>query len=186
MSEAYIHPLADVQASVVGPGTRIWQFSVVLAGAEIGANCNLNCHTFVESGVKIGDNVTLKSGVYLWEGTTVANDAFIGPNVTFVNNKYPRSKRYPTQHTGATIQDGVSIGANATIMGGITLGSYSMIGAGSVVTANVPPFYLVYGNPAKHRGFVTKKGIVIGLDMVDKRTGEKYTFDNINGPVLKQ
>lgn len=186
MLDVYIHPLADVQTATIGTGTKIWQFSVVLTGAEIGMNCNLNCHTFVEGGVKIGNNVTLKSGVYLWEGTKVADDVFIGPNVTFVNNKYPRSKLYPALHIGATIQEGVSIGAGATIMGGIVLGRYAMIGAGSVVTNNILPFHLVWGNPARHRGYMTKTGLVLGLDLIDKSTGEAYKLDDTQGPVIIQ
>jgi UDP-2-acetamido-3-amino-2,3-dideoxy-glucuronate N-acetyltransferase len=186
MHEVFIHPLADVHTTLIGSGTEVWQFSVVLAGARIGRNCNLNCHTFVENGVNIGNNVTLKSGVYLWDGITVADNVFIGPNVTFVNNKYPRSKEYPAQHIGATIQEGVSIGANATIMGGICLERFAMVGAGSVVTTNVLPYHVVWGNPARHRGYVTRTGIVLGLDLTDKNTGEAYRFDDTNGPVLKQ
>ncbi|AKD01954.1 acyltransferase [Pontibacter korlensis] len=153
-----IHPLSDVQSTQIGEGTKIWQFAVVLEGAVIGANCNINCHTFVENRVVIGDNVTIKSGVYLWDGVIIESDAFIGPCVTFVNNPFPRSKHYPEKHIGAKVCKGASIGANATIMGGIIVGEYAMVGAGSVVTKNVPPRALVVGVPAKVIGWLNEDG----------------------------
>ncbi len=155
-----IHPLADVQSSQIGSGTIVWQFAVILPKAIIGKNCNINCHTFIENDVIIGDRVTVKSGVYIWDGTRIEDDAFIGPNVTFINDKYPRSKKYPEKFDRTNIGKGASIGANATILGGIEIGEYSMIGAGSVVTKNVEPFTLVYGNPAKVSGRVDEKGFI--------------------------
>lgn len=143
-----IHPLADVQANNIGEGTTVWQFSVILKNAVVGANCNINCHTFIENDVVIGDRVTVKAGVYLWDGTRIGDDVFIGPNVTFVNDKYPRSKKYPDHFQQIKIGKGASIGANATILGGIEIGENAMIGAGSVVTKNVGANELVYGNPA--------------------------------------
>ena len=144
-----IHPLADVQSTQIGEGTIIWQFAVVLKGAIIGTNCNINCHTFIENDVVVGDNVTIKSGVYLWDGLRIANNVFVGPNVSFTNDRYPRSKQYPESFQQTCIEEGASIGANATILGGITIGKKSMIGAGSVVTKNVPANELWVGNPAK-------------------------------------
>ena len=144
-----IHPLADVQSTQIGEGTIIWQFSVVLKGAIIGNNCNINCHTFIENDVIVGDNVTIKSGVYLWDGLRIANNVFVGPNVSFTNDRYPRSKQYPESFQQTCIEEGASIGANATILGGITIGKKAMIGAGSVVTKNVPANELWVGNPAK-------------------------------------
>ena len=144
-----LHPLADVQSSQIGEGTIIWQFAVVLKGAIIGTNCNINCHTFIENDVVVGDNVTIKSGVYLWDGLRIANNVFVGPNVSFTNDRYPRSKQYPESFQQTCIEEGASIGANATILGGITIGKKSMIGAGSVVTKNVPANELWVGNPAK-------------------------------------
>lgn len=155
-----IHPLADVQSNHIGEGTTVWQFSVILEKAIIGKNCNINCHTFIENDVIIGDKVTVKSGVYIWDGFRIEDDVFIGPNVTFVNDKYPRSKKYPEKFQMTTIAKGASIGANATILGGITIGEYAMIGAGSVVATNVEPFCLVYGNPAKPVGKVDKNGTI--------------------------
>lgn len=156
-----IHPLADVQSKQIGEGTTIWQFAVILSGAVIGENCNINCHTFIENDVIIGDRVTVKSGVYIWDGIRIENDAFIGPNATFVNDKYPRSKKYPEKFMGIKIGKGASIGANATILGGIEIGEYAMIGAGSVITKNVAPHTLVYGNPAKIAGKIDEEGKLI-------------------------
>ena len=156
-----IHPLSDVQSNQIGEGTKIWQYAVILPGAIIGKNCNINCHTFIENDVILGDRVTIKSGVFIWDGIRIENDVFIGPNVTFVNDKYPRSKKYPEKFQGLKIGKGASIGANATILGGIEIGEYAMIGAGSVVTKNVEPYSLVYGNPGKVVGKVGKEGEII-------------------------
>ncbi len=144
-----IHPLSDVTASNIGEGTTIWQFSVVLSGARIGNNCNLCAHTFVENNVILGDRVTVKSGVYLWDGIELEDDVFIGPCVAFTNDKYPRSKQYPKSFHKIRVKKGASIGANATILPGITIGENAMIGAGSVVTKDVPKNAVVVGNPAK-------------------------------------
>src|SRR5512146_174363 len=148
----FVHDTAEVQTQAVGEGTEIWQHTVVLAGARIGRECNLNAHCFVENDVVIGDRVTLKCGVYLWDGTTVEDDVFIGPNATFVNDKYPRSRRRPPEFLRIVIKKGASIGANATILGGVTIGEGALVGAGSVVTKNVPPGAIVCGNPARVAG----------------------------------
>jgi len=145
-----IHPLSDVHASVViEKDTRIWQFSVILEGATIGENCNICAHTLVEGNVIIGDNVTIKSGVFLWDGLRVANNVFIGPNATFTNDKFPRSKQYPNEFPETLLHESATIGANATILPGIIIGKGAMVGAGAVVTQNVPEFAIVAGNPAK-------------------------------------
>lgn len=146
---SYIHPLSDVATAVIGEGTRIWQFVVILKGAKIGNECNICAQTLIESDVVIGDRVTLKSGVQLWDGTRIENDVFVGPNVTFTNDLYPRSKEYPAQFNGITIKRFASIGANSTILPGITIGEYAMIGAGTVVTKNIPAHAVVVGNPGK-------------------------------------
>lgn len=149
-----IHPLSDVSSSKIGEGTTIWQFSVVLSGAKIGKNCNLCAHTFVENDVVLGDRVTVKSGVYLWDGIVIEDDVFIGPCVAFTNDKFPRSKQYPTSFPKIAINKGASIGANSTILPGITIGKNAMIGAGSVVTKDVPANAVVVGNPAKVIRFI--------------------------------
>lgn len=161
MNKVFIHQLADVQSKKIGRGTRIWQFVVILADAVIDEECNINCHTFIENDVQIGKRVTIKSGVYLWDGMRIMDDAFIGPNVTFINDKYPRSKHYPSNFQHITVGKGASIGANATILGGVSIGDYALIGAGSVVTKNVEPFTLVRGNPARVAGKVNKAGHII-------------------------
>ena len=143
-----IHPLSDVQTDKVGEGTNIWQYAIILKGATIGKNCNINCHTFIENDVALGDNVTVKSGVYLWDGITVKDNVFIGPNVTFTNDKRPRSKKYPDSFQKTIINENASIGAGAIILGGIEIGANAMIAAGSLVTKNVPEKALVKGSPA--------------------------------------
>lgn len=153
-----IHPSADVQSKHIGKGTQVWQYSIILAGAKIGSNCNINCHCFIENDVVIGDEVTVKVGVQLWDGTTVGNRVFIGPNVTFANDKHPRSRQYPETFARTLIDDGASIGANATLLPGIHIGAYSMIGAGAVVTKDVPDHTLWYGNPAQQHGYVCHQG----------------------------
>lgn len=153
-----IHASADVQTSQIGEGTVIWQYAIVLKGAVIGDNCNVNCHTFIENDVTLGNNVTIKSGVYLWDGIVVEDNVFIGPNATFTNDKYPRSKQYPGAFQKTVLKKGCSIGANATILGGITIGKHAIIGAGSVVTRDVPDNALMVGNPARCVGRVDDNG----------------------------
>lgn len=146
---SFIHPLADVAESQIGQGTRVWQFVVVLKGAKIGVDCNICAQTLIEGDVLIGDRVTVKSGVQIWDGSVIGDDVFIGPNTTFSNDLYPRSKQYPTKFSGVTIHNGASIGANATLLPGITIGERAMVGAGAVVTKDVPARAVVVGNPAK-------------------------------------
>lgn len=147
--EPFIHPLADVQASEIGAGTRIWQFVVVLKGARIGAGCNICAQVLIESAVTIGDRVTVKSGVQLWDGLAIEDDVFIGPNATFTNDRFPRSQRYLDSYPVTRIERGASIGAGAVILPGITIGAGAMVAAGAVVTRDVPPRALVMGNPAR-------------------------------------
>jgi acetyltransferase-like isoleucine patch superfamily enzyme len=146
---SFIHPSADVADCQIGEGTQVWQFVVVLKGARIGSDCNICAQTLIEGGVVIGDRVTIKSGVQIWRGSVICDDVFIGPNVTFSNDLYPRSKRYPNEFHGATIKKGASIGANATILPGITIGANAMVGAGAVVIKDVPASAFVVGNPAR-------------------------------------
>lgn len=146
---SFIHPLADVQTQSIGKDTKVWQFCVVLEGAIIGSNCNINAQVLIENDVIIGDKVTIKSGVQIWDGTRIENNVFIGPNATFTNDLLPRSKEYPEAFSGITLKQGSSIGANATLLPGITVGERAMIGAGAVVTKDVPDGAVVVGNPAK-------------------------------------
>ena len=172
-----IHPTADVQSVNIGKNTTIWQYCVILKDAVIGENCNINFNVFIENKVIIGNNVTIKPGVQLWDGVTVEDNVFIGPNVTFTNDLTPRSKRYPKSFKKTIIKKGASIGANATIIAGIEIGEYALIGAGSVLTKNIPSYTLWYGNPAKQKGFITKDGIILDLKLRDK-TGNQYVFQN--------
>jgi UDP-2-acetamido-3-amino-2,3-dideoxy-glucuronate N-acetyltransferase len=154
MMSVFIHPNALCEAQAVGEGTRIWAFAHVLSGARIGSDCNICDGVFIEDDVVIGDRVTVKCGVQIWNGTQVEDDVFIGPNATFSNDKFPRSKVYQTHIPQTSIGRGASIGANSTIMPGLKIGRYSMVGAGSVVTGDVPPFSMVMGNPGRITGYV--------------------------------
>ena len=144
-----IHKLSDVQSENIGKNTNVWQFCVVLAGAKIGDNCNICANVFIENDVVVGDNVTVKCGVQLWDGVTLEDNVFVGPNVTFTNDLYPRSKNHPKEYAKTVIKKGASVGANSTIVCGHTIGENAMIGAGSVVTKDVPAGELWAGNPAK-------------------------------------
>ena len=143
-----IHPLADVQSKNIGDKTSIWQYVVVLPGATIGKDCNVCSHCYIENDVVIGDRVTIKNGVQLWNGLRIEDDVFVGPNVTFANDLYPRSKQ-SFELLNTVVKQGATIGANATLLPGITIGENAMIGAGSVVTKNVPSNAVVVGNPAR-------------------------------------
>jgi UDP-2-acetamido-3-amino-2,3-dideoxy-glucuronate N-acetyltransferase len=152
-NEPYIHPLADVQTSEIGAGTKLWQFVVALPGARIGADCNICSHGFIENDVVIGNRVTVKNGVRLWDGLRVGDDVFIGPNVTFSNDKFPRSKHRQASMLVTEIESGASLGAGATILPGLKIGRNAMVGAGAVVTRSVPANAIVVGNPARIIGY---------------------------------
>lgn len=144
-----IHSMADVQSKKIGDRTRIWQFCVVLPGAVIGEDCNICSHCFIENDVVIGDRVTVKSGVQLWDGLRIGNDVFIGPNVSFANDRYPRSRKHDFELLKTVLEDGCSIGAGAVVLPGVRIGSQAMVGAGAVVTHDVPAGAAVVGNPAR-------------------------------------
>ena len=152
-----IHPTSDIQSKKIGPGTVIWQFTVVLPGAVIGKDCKINSHCFIENDVIIGDGVTIKCGVYIWDGITIEDNAFIGPNVTFINDKFPKSKqKFNLLRT--VVKSGASVGANSTILPGITVGVNALIGAASVVTKNIPNNTVWVGNPARQTAYVCDCG----------------------------
>lgn len=153
-----IHPSSEIKSNQIGDGTDIWQFCVILKGAEIGKNCNINANVFIENDVIIGNRVTVKSGVQLWDGLRIEDDVFIGPNATFTNDLNPRSKKYPQSFPKTYIRAFASVGANATIMPGIEIGKFAMIGAGAVVTRSIPERALVVGVPAKIVGWVNDDG----------------------------
>lgn len=157
MSERFIHELADVHSDKIEIGTRIWQYVIILPGAKIGQDCNICSHCLIENDVIIGDRVTIKSGVQLWDGLRVENDVFIGPNVSFTNDRFPRSQQRPEKFLETLLETGVSIGAGAVILPGIKIGANAMVAAGAVVTRSIPPNAIVVGNPAKIVGYVNAK-----------------------------
>lgn len=163
-----IHPLSDVLSNNIGDNTNIWQYCVVLPGAIIGNNCNICAHVLIENDVRIGDNVTVKSGVQLWDGVRIEDNVFIGPNVTFTNDLVPRSKVYPGCFLETIVKKGASIGANSTIVAGHIIGEFAFVGAGSVVTTDIPANTLWYGNPARQKGYVTNDGIILDMEFKDK------------------
>lgn len=146
---AFIHPLADVQSSDIGDRTRIWQFCVVLPGAKVGADCNICSHCFIEGGATIGNKVTVKCGVQIWDGVTLEDGVCIGANATFTNDRHPKSGNRGFVLEKTTVRRGASVGAGAVILPGVTIGENAIVGAGSVVTKDVPAGMTVVGNPAK-------------------------------------
>lgn len=179
MSTYFIHPSSLVETKAIGEKTTIWAFVHILPGAHIGSRVNICDHVFIENKVIVGNNVTIKSGVYLWDGITIEDNVFIGPAAVFTNDIYPRSKNNQYIQKKTVLKRGSSVGANATVLAGVTMGKYSMIGAGSVVTKNIPDFALAYGNPAQVKGFIcicTKK-----ISLVKKiyicECGKKYVIN---------
>ena len=163
----FVHELARCESEHIGDGTRIWAFVHVLPQAIVGRDCNLCDHVFLENDVIVGDRVTVKSGVQLWDGLRVGDDVFVGPNVSFTNDAFPRSKHHPSTFRATTIEPGASIGAGATVLPGIVIGRRAMVGAGAVVTRDVPPFSIVVGNPARIVGYV---------DADDQRVARGHRF----------
>ncbi len=163
-----IHPTALIETDQIGDDTKIWAFAHVMAGAVIGADCNIGDHAFIETGATVGDGVTIKNNALIWKGVQIGDYAFVGPNVVFTNDRRPRSPRMPLMKerglsesdwlVETVVEEGASVGANATILPGVRLGKYCMVGAGSVVTKDVPPFTLVAGNPARVVGKVDETG----------------------------
>jgi UDP-2-acetamido-3-amino-2,3-dideoxy-glucuronate N-acetyltransferase len=156
MAEPFIHPEASCHSQDIGDDTRIWGFAIVTEGAVIGRDCNICSHAYIEGGSLLGDRITIKSGVQVWDGVTLEDDVFVGPNATFTNDPFPRSRQRPDEFPKTLVCRGASIGANATILPGLTIGRNAMVGAGAVVTRSVPPDAIVFGNPARVQGYVTQ------------------------------
>lgn len=153
-NEVYVHPKGIVEPEAnVGARTRVWAWAHVLNGARVGEDCNLCDHTFIEGRAVLGNRVTVKCGVSIWDGVTVDDDVFIGPSVAFTNDKFPRSRQWPDEYRATHICKGASIGANATILP-VRVGEHAMVGAGAVVTKDIPPYAIVVGNPARIVGYV--------------------------------
>lgn len=172
-----IHELTDVKSTNIGIGTNVWQFCVIFPNAKIGNDCNICANVLIENDVVIGNRVTVKSGVQIWDGVTIEDNAFIGPNVTFTNDLSPRSKDHSKGIARTVVMKGASIGANSTIVAGHSIGEHSLIGAGSVVTKDIPPYTLWYGNPARQHGYVTTSGILLDMDFFDK-DGVKHDLED--------
>jgi UDP-2-acetamido-3-amino-2,3-dideoxy-glucuronate N-acetyltransferase len=163
----FVHPSALCESDQVGPRTRIWAFAHVLAGARIGADCNLGDHAFVEGGAVVGDSVTIKNGVLLWSGVTVEDEVFLGPGAVFTNDASPRAAfpKGPAGWRATLVRRGATVGANATVLSGLTIGRWAMVGAGAVVVADVPDHALVVGNPARQAGWACVCGRALPADL---------------------
>lgn len=167
MNEVFVHERGICETEDVGPRTRIWAFAHILPGARIGADCNICDGVFVEGRVEVGDRVTIKPGVQLWDGVVLEDDVFVGPNATFTNDPFPRSRVWLDEYPRTVVKSGASVGANATILPGLEIGRGAMVGAGAVVTRPVPPNAIVSGNPARIRGYVeasTRPAEAVGID----------------------
>ena len=173
---------AIVESDSIGVNTRVWAFSHIMENAIVGEDCNIGEHCFIESGAQIGDRVTVKNGISIWDGVKIGDDVFLGPHMVFTNDLIPRSKNQNYKKEITKIQKGASIGANATLLCGIIIGKFAMIGAGSVVTKNVSDFSLVYGNPGKHMGFICKCGSKLVFENQNSKCecGISYNLTNSN------
>jgi UDP-2-acetamido-3-amino-2,3-dideoxy-glucuronate N-acetyltransferase len=163
----FVHPSALCESDHVGPRTRIWAFAHVLAGARIGADCSVGDHAFVEGGAVVGDSVTIKNGVLLWSGVSVEDEVFLGPGAVFTNDASPRAAfpKGPAGWRATLVRRGATVGANATVLSGLTIGRFAMVGAGAVVTADVPDHALVVGNPARQAGWACECGRTLPADL---------------------
>jgi acetyltransferase-like isoleucine patch superfamily enzyme len=188
-SDSRIHAHALVDEDVqIGARTRVWAFSHILSGAIIGEDCNVCDHTFIEGKVVLGNRVTVKCGVYLWDGVTAGDDVFIGPAAVFTNDLKPRSQQYPQEYAETILRQGCSIGANSTIIAGNTIGAWSLIGAASVVTRDVPDYAVVWGNPAKFQYWICECTHKISFECSDEfycQCSRVFQFDKQHNLIVK-
>ena len=176
MNNTFIHETSVVDAGAkIGSGSKIWHFSHVMGTAEMGVNCILGQNVFVGNHVKLGSNVKVQNNVSLYEGVVCEDDVFLGPSMVFTNVINPRSSvNRKNEFKPTLVKKGATIGANATIVCGVTLGEYCFIGAGAVVTKDVKPFALMVGVPARQKGWMSRSGVILGEDLICPETGEKY------------
>ncbi len=167
-----------MESQSIGENSRVWAFAHILPGAKIGRDCNICDHVFIENDVIVGNRVTIKCGVQLWDGLRIEDDVFVGPNVTFTNDIYPRSKRYPEKFGEIIVRKGASIGANATVIAGVTIGKFAMVGAGAVVTRDVPQNAIVMGSPARIEGYVDSVEPTKAKKIVPPSSGERETISS--------
>jgi len=172
-SKKQIHPSAQTKGASIGSGTRVWQFCVILPEAQIGCDCNICAHVLIEGDVVIGSRVTIKSGVQLWDGTRIEDDVFIGPNATFTNDRIPRSRKRRSLLV-TRVQRYATVGANATILTGLTIGQAAMVSAGAVVTRDVPKHALMIGNPARRKGWVCLCGETLRSRGLSCQCGRRF------------
>lgn len=183
-AEYFVHPNGLCESPHIGKDTKIWAFAHVLPQARLGSDCNICDNVFIENDVVIGDRVTIKCGVQVWDGIEIMDDVFIGPNATFTNDRFPRSKQYPDEFLRTVVKTKATIGANATILPGLTIGENAMIGAGAVVTRSVPPFAIVVGNPAKIIGYADAVGSTNESIKVSTSSKPAVTNTNVSGVTL--
>lgn len=185
MQDVFIHPTALVETQTIGRGTRIWALTHVMHGASIGVECSIGDHCFIEAGVSIGNYVTMKNGNMVWEGVTLEDGVFVGPHVFFTNDLYPRSSRYSLVNRRSAkaewlvptlVQRGASLGAGAVLLAGHTIGEFAMVGAGAVVTQDIPPYALVIGNPARVCSWVCLCGLPLSFARGEAHCACERTF----------
>lgn len=180
----FVHPNGLCESPHIGKNTKIWAFAHVLPDARLGSECNICDNVFIENDVVIGDRVTIKCGVQVWDGIEIMDDVFIGPNATFTNDRFPRSKKYPEEFLRTIVKAKATIGANATILPGLVIGENAMVGAGAVVTRSVPPFAIVVGNPAKIIGYADAVGTTNKSVKVSAALEPSVTGTSVNGVTL--
>ena len=186
-SDYFVHKSALVETAQIGAGTRVWAFVHILKGAVIGANCNIGDHCFMEGGVTVGNDVVIKNGVSLWDGVTIEDRVFVGPNVAFTNDHVPRAKVFHEEYDRVTVKEGASLGANATVVGPRVVGRYALVGAGSVVTKDVPDYGMVVGNPGRWVGWVCRCGTRLEFgEAVETSCGCGLTYLRDGATVLER